>query len=117
MDNIEIYFSEDNEITELSVIESECRSDVIIKIGNSYYNPLIITPARLTVNFKYMIKEFGFYECRPCLILVIDLKKETIVNTIIKLHKNNYFSQIKPIDFEKYCTHYLSNFNEWVKVY
>ncbi|MCH5172524.1 MAG: hypothetical protein J1F31_06835 [Erysipelotrichales bacterium] len=117
MNSIEIYFSEDDELVELNVIESECRADVIVKIGNSYYNPFIITPTRLSINFKHMMKKFGFYECRPCLVLVTDLKKETIINAILKLHENDYFSQIKPIDFEKYCSHLILEFDKWTKVY
>ena len=120
MNDINIFFSEDNELVELDVIESECRGDVVVKIGNCYYHPLVITPSRLNVNFNIMVKKYGFYECNPCLVLVKNLKKETIIETILKLYNNDYFSQIKPINFERFCSIYeilSKDINEWIKVY
>ena len=120
MNEISIYFFEDNELTEFMFQEKEYRTDVIVKIGNNYFNPDVITPHRLMIDFKCMIENVGFYECDPCLILVEDLSKKNIIETILKLNDAGYFLKLKPSTFEIICSNHgdaSTNIDDWIRVY
>lgn len=44
MEKMEIYFSENDELTEFEVQQKEYRSDIIVKVGKKLFHPMVITP-------------------------------------------------------------------------
>lgn len=120
MRNCEIYFSENNELVELEVQQKEYRSDIIVKIGNNLFQPTLITPSRLFIDFKNSINEGRIFEFEPNLILVENTQKNTIINILVKLTDLGFFSKLAPVDIKKkYKTYFteLQDLNNWSRVY
>ena len=55
MENLEIFFSGNDELTEFEVQQKEYRNDIIVKVGKNLFQPLVITPSRLLSDFNYSI--------------------------------------------------------------
>lgn len=103
MNDCEIYFSENDELTEMEVQQKEWRGDIIVKITGGLFKPIVITPSRLFIDFSYSINEGRIYEIEPNLILVKKTDRVTIIETLLKLTKIGYFSKIEPVDLKRIC--------------
>lgn len=120
MEKMEIYFSENDELTEFEVQQKEYRSDIIVKVGKKLFQPMVITPSRLLSDFNYSISEGEIFKFEPNLILVEKTDKNTIIDILIKLNELNYFSELNPVDLKEiYKTYFtdLQDLNNWVRVY
>ena len=120
MEKMEIYFSENDELTEFEVQQKEYRSDIIVKVGKKLFQPMVITPSRLLSDFNYSISEGEIFKFEPNLILVDKTDKNTIIDILIKLNELNYFSELNPVDLKEiYKTYFtdLQDLNNWVRVY
>ena len=120
MEKMEIYFSENDELTEFEVQQKEYRSDIIVKVGKKLFQPMVITPPRLLSDFNYSISEGEIFKFEPNLILVEKTDKNTIINILVKLNELNYFSELNPVDLKKiYKTYFteLQDLNNWIRVY
>lgn len=120
MNDCEIYFSENDELTEMEVQQKEWRGDIIVKIAGDLFKPIVITPSRLFIDFNYSINEGRIYEIEPNLILVKKTDRVTIIETLLKLTKIGYFSKIEPVDLKQEyakCFQELQDLKNWVKVY
>ena len=101
MEQIEIYFSEDNELTEYEAINKGYRNDVYIKINMNIFKVNIYDSVRLIQDFETEIENYGYFSIEPNIILVKEVKKEEIVKIIAYLYNEKYFNSIKPIsDFD-----------------
>jgi len=120
MDKCEIFFSVDSQLIEFDIQEKGWRGDIIVKIGDEIFKPILITPTRLFHEFQQSINQNQIYDIEPNIILVEKTVKKTIINTIIELCNNGYFSKVKPIDLEQEYSLYsreLQEIKNWVKVY
>lgn len=120
MNDCEIYFSEDDELTEIEVQQKEWRGDIIVKFAGGLFKPMVITPSRLFIDFNYSINEGRVYEIKPNLILVEKTDRVTIIETLLKLAKIGYFSRIEPVDLKKEYAKYfqeLQYLKNWIKVH
>ena len=114
MEKMEIYFSENDELTEFEVQQKGYRSDIIVKVGKKLFHPMVITPPRLLSDFNYSISEGEIFKFEPNLILVEKTDKNTIIDILIKLNELN------PVDLKEiYKTYFtdLQDLNNWVRVY
>lgn len=120
MENLEIFFSGNDELTEFEVQQKGYRSDIIVKVGKKLFHPMVITPPRLLSDFNYSISEGEIFKFEPNLILVEKTDKNTIINILVKLNELNYFSELNPVDLKEiYKTYFtdLQDLNNWVRVY
>jgi hypothetical protein len=120
MENLEIFFSGNDELTEFEVQQKEYRNDIIVKVGKNLFQPLVITPSRLLSDFNYSISEGEIFKFEPNLILVEKTDKNTIINILVKLNELNYFSELNPVDLKKIyktCFTELQDLNNWIRVY
>ena len=60
MENLEIFFSGNDELTEFEVQQKEYRNDIIVKVGKNLFQPLVITPSRLLSDFNYSISAVSY---------------------------------------------------------
>lgn len=94
MDNFEIYFEEDSELAEFESESKGYRNDVFVKEHNTIYKLNIYSMIRLKQDFYSEIESYGYYAIEPNLVLVHDVKREVVIDTILKLKSQNYFSEI-----------------------
>ena len=119
MNKCEIFFSIDDELTDLDIQEKGWRGDVIVKIGEALFNPTIITLQRLMQEFNDAISQEQVYNIDPNLILVEQTEKRQIIKTLKELFLNGYFNKIKEIDLKKeftYCKN-LQKIENWIQVF
>ena len=98
MDGINIFFSEDTELSEFEAANKCYRCDVYVKVDNKVYNVNIYNPIRLQQDFEAELESNGYYYTDPNLILVKNCDKSEIIYTINKLNTCGYFNELKPND-------------------
>lgn len=97
MEKINIYFLYDTELSEFEAIEKGYRLDVFVKIGNDYFNLRVFDIVRLQQEFESEVENEGYFAVEPNLILVKEVNKKEIINTIKSLYKQKYFEEIKSV--------------------
>lgn len=115
-----IYFSNNDDLIESDIMEKGWRGDILVKIDNLFFHPMVITLERLTKEFNDAINANRIYEIEPNLILVKETNRETIIDTLLSLIIDGYFSNVKPVNLEKFLLDYdkhLQSVEAWVKVY
>ena len=95
MQNAEIYFSEDSELSEYEAVNKGYRHDVFVKMNQSIYHVFVYTLIRLQQDFETEMDNRGFYAVKPNLILVRNTDKYEIMSTINFLIGQDFFSNIK----------------------
>lgn len=95
MNILEIFFSEDSELSEFDAINKGCRLDVFVKMHRAIYHVRIYTLIRLQQDFDDAMEEEGYYYPDPNMILVKETSKEEIISAIKWLSEQGYFSQLK----------------------
>ncbi len=96
MEQFKIYFLYDTELSEYEAIQKGYRVDVFVKVNNQYFNLRVYDIIRLQQEFESEVANRGFYAIEPNLVLVTEVNKAEIVNTIKNLYKQKYFDEIKP---------------------
>ncbi len=96
MEEIEIYFQYDSELSEFEAIQKGYRVDVFVKVGGIYFNLRVFDIIRLQQEFENEVDNEGYYAVEPNLILVKEVNKKEILCTIRNLYKHKYFDEIKP---------------------
>lgn len=120
MKKCEIFFSENDALTEFEMQQKEWRGDIIVKIGDDLFMPTVITPSRLFVDFNYSINDGRPYNLDPNIILVDKTERDTIINILVKLTEIGFFSRMKPTDLKTKYAHVfqeLQDLKNWVQVY
>ncbi len=92
-----IYFSEDSDISEYEAINKGYRKDVFVTIEKNIYNLNVYSMNRLQEDFKSEMRNYGYFDVEPNLIILEEVNKEEIIQTIFKLFEQRYFDNIKPI--------------------
>ena len=98
MKQVNIFFSENSDLSEYESINKGYRIDVFVEINNKVYNVHIYTLIRLQQDFETEFETEGFYLTEPNIVLVKNSNRAEIVNTINNLYVNNYFLNIKPVN-------------------
>lgn len=70
------------------------REDVYVYLGKKKYQLSVYTTTRLIQDFELEIQEYGFYQMPINLILVEEISKDIINNTIHELNKRNFFENL-----------------------
>ena len=96
MNQLKIYFLYDDELSEYEAINKGFRVDVFVKIDNQFFNLRIYDMIRLQQDFDCCIDRDGYYPVDPNLVLVTEVTKNEIVNTVKNLYTQKYFNEIKP---------------------
>ena len=97
MEQMNIYFSMDTELSEYEAINKGYRVDVYAAIGKDIFNLKVYTLTRLQQDFETECETNGFYSVEPNLVLVRDADKDEIINTIDELYRQRYFESLKPM--------------------
>lgn len=99
MDQIEIYFLDNSELSEFEAIQKGYRLDVYVKIEQSYYNVRVYDLIRLKQDFDDEVENDGYYLIEPNLILVKEVNRKEIKFTVGNLYKQGYFANLKPLEY------------------
>jgi hypothetical protein len=94
---MEVYFSEDNELSELACLDKESRPDIYVRLQGSLYNVHALTIHRLIQEYEWSINMNGFYTVEPNLVLVQETSKKVILRTLDYLYEEGYFERVKPV--------------------
>ena len=108
--NIESYLPLQKKLKQWSdrkkwVEEPLFRSYIFVKIDNLFYRISIYNITRLSQEFLHDIEEFGFYGIDNNIVLVREVEKEIIFQTVEYLTKRNYFEVLLPINPDEYMLH------------
>lgn len=98
MEQPQIYFLYDTELSEYEAIQKGYRIDVFVKVDSQYFNLRVYDISRLQQEFESEIDSAGYYAVEPNLVLVREANRKEIVYTVKKLYKQEYFKEIKPIN-------------------
>lgn len=118
-DILEIYFSENDNLSETEAIFRGWRGDIIVKIGDLLYKIQVITPDRLLVDFNSILDSGKAPMFNQPLILVHKTDTASIINIIIKLCETDFFSNIQAIELKKEFKNTfveLQSIDNWCKV-
>ncbi|MGC6768045.1 hypothetical protein [Enterococcus sp. LJL51] len=92
-----VYFENNSEVMTYESFNKGYREDVFVVIENKAYQLNVYTMIRLKQDFELEIKDYGFYEMVPNLILVNECQEEDIIKTIKELQERGFFSALKPL--------------------
>jgi len=95
MPDVEIYFSEDSELSEYEAISKEYRLDIFVRINGILYRVAAYTPLRLQQDFDTEIESYGVYYPDANLVLVKNTNKDEIIRTVNYLARKRYFLDLK----------------------
>jgi len=98
MTDIEIFFEEDSDWSELESANKGYRLDVYVKIRQNTYHMSVYTIVRLQQDFETEMTEEGFYLPDPNIVLVENSNKLEIISTINWLVELGYFTHLKCSD-------------------
>lgn len=92
---MKIVYQNEGERFEFDSMNKGYREDVYVYLDNKKYKLSIYTITRLNQDFEMEIKEYGFFQMPVNLILVEDISKDIINNTIKELQKRDFFKGMK----------------------
>ncbi|MEA5516991.1 hypothetical protein [Nodularia sp. UHCC 0506] len=95
---MEIYYLYNDERDEIEAIAKGYRNDVYVKTTTGMYHVHIYDIVRLQQDFEDEQQEQGYYSIDHNLILVEEVSKKVVVNTVKKLEEEGYFEKIKPLE-------------------
>ena len=98
--DFKIIYEEDTELAEFEAECRGCRKDVIVIIGEKQYKIHIISMIRLQQDFETEIKDIGFYLAEPNTLIVQEVTKKEIEETVAKMYKCKYFERL---DYFGFC--------------
>ena len=90
-----IEYENDTDLAEFEAINKGYRNDIIVNIKGSRFRIYATTMRRLEQDFETEIKEYGFYEVEPNIVIVESATKESIESTIEYLVKCKYFEKLR----------------------
>ena len=90
-----IEYENDTDLAEFEAINKGYRNDIIVNIKGSRFRIYATTMRRLEQDFETEIKEYGFYEVEPNIVIVESATKESIESTIEYLFKCKYFEKLR----------------------
>ncbi len=120
MQTCKIFFSIDDDLTELEIIDKGWRGDILVEINGILFNPTVITPERLFNEFNIANAKKQIYDIDNNIVLVEKTDKHSIVKTLIQLVDWGYFSKVKQVNLNKdlcFNNSSLCDLKNWVQVY
>ena len=97
--DLEILYEDDTEIAEFEAINKGYRSDVIVRFGTKKYKLYVTSIIRLQQDFDTEYKDIGYYYTEPNMIIVKNVTKKEISETINKLYRCNFFEKLDKFGF------------------
>ena len=97
--DLEIIYEDDTELAEFEALNKGYRKDVIIKLGTKKYKVYITSMVRLHQDFDTEYQDAGYYYPEQNIIIVKDVTKKEISETINKLYNCNFFERIDKMGF------------------
>ena len=109
---IKIYFDEDTEYSEFMYYNKDYRLGIIVEHNNRKYKLNIYGITRLNQEFNDCLHNNEVFYIEPDLIIVEEVNKENIINSILGVCKGfDFLSQLKvedKLDLSKYVNVYSS---------
>lgn len=97
MKTYNLYYLDDSERSVWEAQSKGYRNDVYVEIQNELFHVHIYDNIRLIQDFEDEMKQYGYYQIEPNLILVQTVIEEEIIKTLDNLVKQDYFARLKPI--------------------
>ena len=88
---------DDSELMEFNSINKGYRGDIYVKLNDSYYNLNFYDIVRLKQDFEKEIEDYGIFSPDPNIVIVKDVNKNEIKESIENLKRKKYFDEIKPL--------------------
>ncbi len=88
---MKIVYQNEGERFDFESMNKGYREDVCVYLKDKKYKLSIYTITRLNQDFEMEVKEYGFFQMPINLILVEEISKDIINNTINELQKRNFF--------------------------
>ncbi|WP_268627741.1 hypothetical protein [Paenibacillus alvei] len=98
MEAYNLYFLDDSERSIWEAESKGYRSDVYVELQDDVFHINVYDQIRLIQDFEEEIKQSGYYQIEPNLILVQSVNEKEILNTINNLIRTDYFQNIKPME-------------------
>lgn len=120
MKTCNIFFSVDDSLTELDIIEKGWRGDILVQIENVLFNPTVFTPERLCNEFNNANSKKQVYDIDNNIVLVEKTDRLSIIETLAKLVDLGYFTKVKQVDLKKdfnFTKNALCDLKNWIQVY
>jgi|JI10StandDraft_1071094.scaffolds.fasta_scaffold2076760_2 hypothetical protein len=94
MSTTNIFFENNDELLEMEALHRGYRNDVYVQIDGNFYKMTCYDTVRIIQDFDTEYKEYGYYATEPNLILLKEVTTNTIVETILKLVKQDFFKEL-----------------------
>ncbi len=123
MENIKIFFAEDDDYTEYTSRENGSRNDIVVQIDEKLYHPSVYSLSALTQEFDEAIQKGKLYEIDNNIVLVENLSNEKIIEILVYLARMNYFQRVKEITLDsEFVGSFvlfprLKTLDGWIRVY
>ena len=123
MEDIKIFFAEDDDYAECSSIENGSRNDIVVQVNGKLYHPSVYSLFTLTQEFNEAMQGSGIYDIDNNIVLVENLNKVNVVETLVYLARTNYFQRVKEVTLDsEFCESFilfphLKTLEGWVRVY
>ncbi|GAV11881.1 hypothetical protein PBN151_1810 [Paenibacillus sp. NAIST15-1] len=96
-----LYYLDDSERGIWEAESKGYRSDVYIELQDDVFHINVYDQIRLIQDFEEEIKQYGYYQIEPNIVLVQTVNEKEILNTINNLIRTDYFQNIKPVEKEE----------------
>ncbi|TCZ79375.1 hypothetical protein E0485_05805 [Paenibacillus albiflavus] len=104
MKSYSLYYFDDSEHSNWEAESKGYRNDVFVKFQDEVFRLHVYDHVRLIQDFEEEIKQYGYYQIEPNLILVQTVNEKEIIKTINNLIRTDYFQKIKPMEKEEIGT-------------
>jgi len=98
MSKISVYCIDNSARTEMEFSHRGYRNDIFVCVEDQIFKIVIYDIVRLQQDFETRIQEEQYVDIEPNIVLVREVKKENIIFTLEKLHEDDYFRKINPVD-------------------
>ena len=88
---LKIFVKEEDPVFEIK----EYREDVFVFRNNEWFRLSLITLNRLQYEFNIEIENQGYYSSVPNQVILNAMNEKAIIETLLKLEKEQYFESIK----------------------
>jgi len=96
-----LYYLDDSERSLWEAESKGYRNDVFVEFQDNVFHINVYDKVRLIQDFEEEIKQYGYYQIEPNLIMVRTVNEKEILNTIMNLLRTDYFQSIKPMKKEE----------------
>lgn len=85
-----------DDLSNIEALRRGFRGDIFAQVNSLFYQLAVYDITRLRQDFESEVTNNDFFDIEPNIILVKQVERKDILNTINKLFLSSYFDRIKP---------------------